>query len=105
MLPLRLSAPAVYIPITMDHTMISAPFPFVIGLHTDLLEEAPDNPDALFVHLDNGMTVYGKPTPSSREEEAEKRVPNLPEVDRMELEFKLKELLRPVNTDIDYPFP
>lgn len=66
MLPLKLSAPAVYIPITMDPTMISAPFPFVIGLHTDLLEEAPDNPDALFVHLDNGLTVYGKPTPSSR---------------------------------------
>ena len=105
MLPLKLSAPSVYIPITMDPAMIAAPFPFVIGLHTDLLEEAPENPDALFVNLDSGMTVYGKPTPASREEEAEKRIPNLPEIDRIEVEFKLKELLRPVNSDIDFPFP
>ena len=67
MLPLKLGAPAVYIPITMDAAMISAPFPFVIGLHASLLPDAPDNPDALFVDIDKGFISLGSPHPDKRE--------------------------------------
>ncbi len=89
MLPLKLGSPAVYIPITMDSAMISAPFPFVIGLHASLLSEAPDNPDALFVDLDKGIITVGQPTATSKEEEAEALIPPIPDVDRIKLELRL----------------
>ena len=44
---------SVYIPITFDPGVISAPFPFVIGIQKALCRESNfDNPYAIFVDLD-----------------------------------------------------